>query len=288
VLRGESNQQPDLAEHILNLGERATRGMLRAEFGNWLAKQAEDLAAGHGSPELVQWLRELMSLLEHTESDIMSWLRGVVDFRYAVAIYQSAVSYFDYHIQTFVNSLKERDLYDQSLIIVTAPHGEIIESRSLPYHHFALTPETLHVPLIMKLPLHVEHRRGARIGGVVDLIDLFPTIMDVQGLQHSLELSGLSRWEQIKAGRDLPGHYSFASGLHQLAQSVCRPPYLFVREKPDLNMQGLHTVLAGTNEIVYDTRSSAVCETTAEIRDELRKVLTEHTATKSVDTASAG
>ena len=288
VLRGESNQQPDLAEHILNLGEQATRGMPRVEFARWLAKQTDELASGHGSVELVQWLRELMSLLERTESDILFWLQGVVDFRYPVAIYQSTVSYFDHHIQSFVDSLKERDLYDQSLIIVTAPHGEIIESRSLPYHHFALAPETLHVPLIMKLPLHVEHRPGARIGGVMDLIDLFPTIMDVHGLKHSLELSGLSRWEQIKAGRDLPERYSFASGLHQLTQSVCRPPYLFVREKPDLNMQGFHTVLTGTSELVYDTRSGEVCEIAAEIRDELRKVLTEHTATKSVDTASAG
>ncbi len=273
VLTGQSDHKPDLAEHVLNLGERATKGMSRANFGDWLTKQASALAAGRGPSELIDWLRELMVLLENTELDIMSWLRGVVDFRYPLAIYQSTVSYFDYHVQTLVDYLKAQRLYDQSLIIVTAPHGEILESATLPYHHFSLTPETLHVPLIMKLPKQVEHKAGVRLGGVMDLIDLFPTIMDVQGLRHSVQTSGVSWWAQIKNGRDIPKQDSFASGLHQLAHSFCRPPHLFAGAQPNLGMKGFHTLIAGTDEIVYDTQTGAICEARSELRDELRQAL---------------
>ena len=255
VLKGRSDLRPDLAEHVLNLGAQAMQGWSPAEFGKWLSKQTGEMAAGHVPRVLVEWLKDVMKLLERTEVDIMCWLRDVVDFRYPLSVYMSTVTYFDSHINTLVSYLKERDLYDQSLIVVTAPHGEMLENSTIPYHHFLLTPETLHVPLIMKLPKQLEHKSGARIGGVFDLIDLFPTIMDIQSLQHSFKLSGVSRWNQIKHGEDIPHHDSYASGLHQLSHSVCRPPHLFVREKAGISMDAFHALASGAKEVLYDTSS---------------------------------
>jgi hypothetical protein len=256
VLQGRSDYKPDLAEHVLNLGTRATQGLSAAEFGQWLSEQAREMTAGRVPGALVKWLKEVMKLLESTEEDIMSWLRDVVDFRYPLAMYMSTVSYLDSHINTLTSYLKEQDLYDQSLIVVTAPHGEILDNSKIPYHHFLLTPETLHVPLIMKLPEHAGDRKhGIRLGGVFDLIDLFPTMMDIQGLPNPVKLSGVSRWPQISRGEDIPSHDSFAAGLHQLAHSVFRAPYLFVREKAGVGMETFHTVASGAREVLYHARS---------------------------------
>jgi hypothetical protein len=263
VLKGHSDFKPDLAEHVLNLGARAMQGHSAPEFGQWLSEQTREMAAGRVPGVLVKWLKEVMKLLESTEEDIMSWLRNVVDFRYPLAMYMSTVSYLDSHINTLTSYLKEQDLYDQSLIVVTAPHGEMLDNSTIPYHHFLLTPETLHVPLIMKLPGHAgDIKRGIRLGGVFDLIDLFPTMMDIQGLPNPIKLSGVSRWQQISRGEDIPSHDSFAAGMHELAHSVFRSPYLLVREKSGVGMQPFHTLASGAREVLYDTRSGETYRST--------------------------
>jgi hypothetical protein len=207
----------------------------------------------------VQWLKEMLVLLEMTETDITSWLANVVDFRYPLDMYLSTVSYFDAQVGALMAYLEAQGLYDQSLIIVTAPHGEILQDESLPYHHFLLTPDTLHVPLIMKLPQEAGHRKtGIRLGGGFDLIDLFPTTMDILGLKNPPAVSGVSRWDAIKSGEEIPAHDSFAAGLHQFSHSVCRPPHLFAREKDQIGMPTFHLVVGGAGEIVYDTVSGEV------------------------------
>jgi Sulfatase len=254
VLMGESDHRPDLAEHVLNLG--ATRGQSANDFGSWLTAQTRAMVAGTVPADLVQWLKEMLVLLEKTETDITSWLANVVDFRYPLDMYLSTVSYFDAQVGALTAYLEEQGLYDQSLIMITAPHGEILQDKSLPYHHFLLTPDTLHVPLIMKLPRGAGHQKGGiRLGGGFDLIDLFPTTIDILGLKNSPAVSGVSRWNHIKSGEQIPAHDSFAAGLHQFSHSVCRPPHLFAREKEQLGMPTFHLVVSGTREVVYDTVS---------------------------------
>jgi hypothetical protein len=275
VLKGHSDLRPDLAEHVLNLGARAMRGRSPAEFGKWLSKQTGEMVAGHVPQVLVEWLKDVMKLLESTEMDIMCWLRDVVDFRYPLSMYLSTVSYFDWHINTLTAYLKQAGLYDQSLIIVTAPHGEMLDNSSIPYHHFLLTPDTLHVPLIIKPPKQAtDIKGGTRINGVFDLIDLFPTIMDVQGLPYEFQLSGVSRWDAIKRGRDIPPHDSFAAAMHQLAHSIFRAPYLFVREQTGVEMQTFHRLASGAREVLYDTRSGeSYCSKLPDVSESLRETL---------------
>jgi len=255
VLMGRSDYPPDLAEHLVNLGTRATQGRSPNEFGEWLSEQTEQMRAGYVSDPLVRWLKEVIKLLERTESDIMSWLSGVVDFRYPLDMYLSTVSYFDEQVKRLTSYLRDQNLYDQSLIIVTAPHGEILYNPTIPYHHFLLAPDTLHVPLIMKLPKQAGARSGTRINGVFDLVDLFPTIMDIQELKHSFRLSGVSRCSQIKSGENIPGHDSFATGMHQTSHSVCRPPYLLARKNADVGMVTFHERATGRQEVLYDINS---------------------------------
>jgi arylsulfatase A-like enzyme len=231
------------------------QGHSSAEFGKWLSKQTAEMASGQVSPALVEWLKDVMTLLEQTEIDIMSWLSGVVDFRYPLSIYLSTISYLDAQINVLTNYLKESGLYDQSLIIFAAPHGELLDNSSIPYHHFLLAPDTLHVPLIIKPPKQASTTNGSRIGGVFDLIDIFPTILDIQGLPTVSNLSGVSRWDEIRSGRDIPPHDSFAAGPHQLAHSVFRSPYLFARAQAEGGMETFHSLVSGAREVLYDTRS---------------------------------
>jgi hypothetical protein len=254
VLKGQRELKPDLAEHILHLGSNAMNGLSASRFGQWLSEQTRELAAGHVPGKLLAWLKDVVGMLQTTEEDIISWMRGVVDFRFPLSMYMGNVSYFDSQVGALMASLREHGLYDQSLIIVTTPHGEVLDNSTLPYHHLILAPDTLRVPLIMKLPARAG-KSSARLGGVFDLIDLFPTLLDIQGLQHSFKLSGVSRWENIRCGIDIAPHDSFATGFHGVAHSVYRPPYLLIKERTGIGAPTLHTLLSGGAEIVYDTTS---------------------------------
>ena len=255
VLKDGSVFHPDLAEHVLNLGPRAMLDRSPIEFGGWLREKAQAMAMGHVSVELVRWLKDVIKQFEPTEQDIESWLLNAVDFRFPLAVYLGTVSYFDSNVGAFVSYLKEQGIYDQSLIIVTAPHGETLQHPRLPYQHFLLSPDTLRVPLIMKLPAANGIEPGARLGGVFDLIDLFPTVMDIQGLPFPSSPSGVSRWPQIKTGKDIPPHDSFAAGLHQLSHSLFRPPYLFVRTRSDKRMLTVDSAVRAGDDLLFEAGS---------------------------------
>lgn len=278
VMKRESDFRPDLAEHILNLGERGMRGRGQVEFGEWLAQQARAIETGRASRELLDWLSEIAELLDPTDKDLLSWLRGVVDFRYPLAMYYGSVSYFDSHVGTLVSYLKENDIYDQSLIVVTAPHGEILAHDKVPYQHLLLAPDTIHVPMLMKIPSHLEHRRGSRLSGVFDLIDLFPTIVDLKGLTSNLKLSGTSRWNEIRRGTDISPHDSFSSGFHGLVDSVCRPPHLFSRQRSQVRGHTVQTLIGGAAEILYDTETGDAHSNNPAVVDSMRATLQAHLA----------
>lgn len=275
VLTGASVQAPDLGEHVLKLGKPATQQQSPVVFGAWLLDRAREMRGGQVPRSLMSWIYEMLILLESTESDITSWLTGVRDFRYPLGIYLSTVSYFDAQAGALFAYLKEHDLYDQSLIIVTSPHGEILQDPALPYHHFLLTPDTLQVPLIIKPPANSRSKQGTRIKGVFDLIDLFPTVMEFLGLPNAAGISGTSRCHEIKNGLEIPKHDSFAAGLHQLSHSVYRPPYLFSRVVPDIG-ESFYTAVTGARELLLDLERGEVPQNMPDVADELRRALTNY------------
>jgi hypothetical protein len=104
--------------------------------------------------------------------------------------YLLQVGYADRMLGRVLDQLKSTDLYDRSLIIVTADHGIAFRpnrSRREP------TAETLHeimtVPLLVKLPNQHSGRVSDRN---VETIDLMPTIADVLQLDWSGKPDGSS------------------------------------------------------------------------------------------------
>ncbi|MCP4903317.1 MAG: sulfatase [bacterium] len=98
-----------------------------------------------------------------------------------VARYDAEIAYFDSQFKRFVDELKRLGIYEQSLIIFTADHGEEFAEHGGWAHGHSLYNELLHVPLIFKYPngLYAENR--PRVETIVALVDVIPTIRDVLG-----------------------------------------------------------------------------------------------------------
>jgi arylsulfatase A-like enzyme len=98
--------------------------------------------------------------------------------------YAAAVSYLDFRIGELIQYLKDIQAYDNTLIIITADHGENLGEHHLAYHLFCLYDTLIHVPLLMSCPALLP--RGRKVSGLVSLTDILPTILEL------LELNGES------------------------------------------------------------------------------------------------
>jgi len=116
------------------------------------------------------------------------------------ALYDSEVRQSDYYFGKFLDLLKEKNLYENSLIILTADHGEALFEHGTFGHGQTLYQAELRVPLIIHFP--GSRFSGKRIPGNARHIDLFPTILDLisakipPGVQGSSLLPLLSGQEK--------------------------------------------------------------------------------------------
>ncbi len=99
-----------------------------------------------------------------------------------VAAYDEGVAMTDEVVGRFLDDLKERGLYDDALIVVSADHGETMGDRDYLFGHGVLDEICLRVPLMIKLPSSAGG--GRRVDQTVQLVDLYSTILDLAGLAH--------------------------------------------------------------------------------------------------------
>jgi arylsulfatase len=91
------------------------------------------------------------------------------------ARYDAEISYMDMHIGRLFEGLKQRGLYDDSWIIVTADHGELFGERGATGHGGAPPyREVTRVPLIVKKP---GMSSGSRSDQPMQLIDVAPMLL---------------------------------------------------------------------------------------------------------------
>lgn len=92
-----------------------------------------------------------------------------------MSLYDSETLRADYNFGRLLKVLKEKKMYDNSIIIVTADHGESFFEHGIWGHGKSLYESELRVPIIMHFP--GDRFAGKRISQNVRHIDLFPTIL---------------------------------------------------------------------------------------------------------------
>ena len=98
-----------------------------------------------------------------------------------VPSYASQVRYMDNCFGEFVDYLKTRGMYDNSIVIFTADHGDSLGEQGRWGHSYWVTPENIRVPLIIHLP--AEMRKGLiwNTKNVAFTTDITPTIYYLLG-----------------------------------------------------------------------------------------------------------
>ena len=105
----------------------------------------------------------------------------------AVAAYYASVSYMDAQVGKVLNTLKEEGLEDNTIVVFTSDHGFHLGEHSF-WMKVSLHEESVRVPLIIKVP----GKKPAVCESFTELLDLYPTVAQLAGLEHSQHLQGKS------------------------------------------------------------------------------------------------
>ena len=114
------------------------------------------------------------------------------DLEHLYNLHTAELAYLDYKLEQIFSLLIKRGQFENTIIIITTDHGEAFGEHGVFGHQFLLTNSLLHVPLIFHLPGQIPS--GKRIKNLVQTSDIFPTIIDMVGLNPELntECMGVS------------------------------------------------------------------------------------------------
>jgi arylsulfatase A-like enzyme/Flp pilus assembly protein TadD len=185
--------------------------------------------------------------------------------------YDGEIAYDDACVGELLKQLRALGLYDDTLMAVMADHGEAFGEHGERYHGMFLYDETIHVPLLIKLPR--QRLAGKRVDARVGLVDVAPTILQNVGMTIPAAMQGMSLLSAGHSGNDQNADEPAALLARQLYSETDYPQhafgwaplkstrsdkYLFIETaRPELydrssDPEALHD-LEGTSKAVVDT-----------------------------------
>jgi arylsulfatase A-like enzyme len=121
--------------------------------------------------------------------------------------YMNNLHYADYATGQLFDLLKKNGLYDNSLIVITADHGEAFNEHGHFGHNTTVYDDMIKVPMIVRMP-------GVKPGVVeqhVNLIDFFPTFAELFNLKvENANFEGRSIAPLMMGGEMKPGDYYYS------------------------------------------------------------------------------
>jgi arylsulfatase A-like enzyme len=134
---------------------------------------------------------------------------GDRDLQHLIDLYDDEILYFDGQFEQLVASLREDNLLDHSLLVLTSDHGEEFLEHGHVGHCRGVWETLTRVPLFMRIPgLH----GGGRTDAPVQLIDIVPTLLDELGVDAAATpFEGTSLDPLLRGGNTAPAReYAFS------------------------------------------------------------------------------
>jgi arylsulfatase A-like enzyme/Tfp pilus assembly protein PilF len=123
---------------------------------------------------------------------------------YSTHPYDGEIAFADEQLGRVLRFLKEKGIYQNTIIVLCGDHGESLGEHGEKTHGFFIYNATMHVPLIIRLP---ETSAARTVAEPVSLVDLMPTVLSAVGLATPSQVQGRSVLSEIRgapAGADLP------------------------------------------------------------------------------------
>lgn len=224
---------------------------------------------GTGAPPLQRSTDQVLDratawLTHNAQSQFFLWIQLAAPSPTA-ATHNAAITAEDAAIGKLLAVLKQQKLEATTAILITAAHGESFGAHGEETHGIFLYDETIHVPLLVKLPEATPAAK--RVATKVRLVDIAPTLLEIAGVSVPSQMQGQSllRIARAPGAADLPVYSrsdlpQFGFGWSPL-ESWRVGKYLYIRaprpELYDLTADsGATHNLAQTSKAALDTMAA--------------------------------
>jgi len=125
------------------------------------------------------------------------------DIEHLLGLYREEIAHTDHHLGRLWSALEANGLTENTLVVLTADHGEELMEHGWIGHTRTLHEELLRVPLIIAWP---ETIKPAVLATPVSLIDVLPTVAQLVGLARDAAWDGLSLAPTLRGNAALPSN----------------------------------------------------------------------------------
>ena len=116
---------------------------------------------------------------------------------YAGRLYDGEIAFADEQVGRLVRFLKEKGVYQNTVIVLAGDHGEGLGEHGEKTHGFFIYNSTMHVPLIIRVP---GGAIGRTAGDPALLVDLMPTVLEAVGVEVPAQVQGKSLLARVRGG----------------------------------------------------------------------------------------
>ncbi len=203
---------------------------------------------GEGRDRLDRSSREQLKRVRHKGRDKQIQLLGGIEK--VLDMYDGSITLVDREIGKLVAAMTDLGILENSLIILTADHGESLTEHDIYFDHHGLYNETIHIPLILR---YAGLPQGKVVKGFVQHPDITPTILDILEIKSDEDYDGKSLTPLIYRNEQI-NPTIYAEETHsEIKQTVATPKYKYIRapSKKDAVCKYCHTIHGGIEEL-YD------------------------------------
>lgn len=106
---------------------------------------------------------------------------GDEEREHLVRLYDGNLAFADQEIGALRRTLEAEGLWERTVVIVAADHGEELFEHGWVGHNVHLFEPSVHVPLVVRFP-RAAGQAGRRVSALADLLDVAPTVADIFGV----------------------------------------------------------------------------------------------------------
>ena len=126
--------------------------------------------------------------------------------------YVGEIAYTDSQLGRLWNYLEENGLIDSTVLVFASDHGESLGEHRESTHGFFIYQEGIHVPLIFVTPFEKLH--GISRTNVVSLVDIMPTLFEMDGIPIPPQVQGKSLVPLFFEEKESKNNFAYAESFY--------------------------------------------------------------------------
>ena len=134
--------------------------------------------------------------------------------------YDAEIAFVDRQVGRLLEFIKTQGLDSRTLIVVVGDHGEGLGEHVERTHGSTLYDATQRVPLIFRLP--EKAHAGSRVAANVSQVDVFPTMLELLGINERRKISGVS-FRQALSGKPQAPRECYSTTDEPFLLNGCSP-----------------------------------------------------------------